>query len=286
MRSRFPSRSTSIYRVMLRGAALLVPYSEREEWLMEWESELWHFGNSSGIAHDSSVQSRRSMVRFCLGSFRDAMWIRRNHPSVARGDRLWLRSPIQCAAVLGTLATLTWLIAHLESLLQPPYKGRPFLLGQLFVIGTALLLLRISTTFALGEYPATLHSRTRPARLYRWLFLALKIALILPIVFFGTLDLGPIVASAGVRPHVTLIGYILAFRWVLIDQRRRCPVCLRLLTNPVRIGQPSHTMLDWYGTELICSKGHGLLHVPETRTSSYGTQRWLYLDSSWRGLFS
>ena len=286
MRSCFPFGSTSIYRVMLRGAALLVPHSEREEWLMEWESELWHFVNCSGSAVDSSNQSDRNVARFCLGSFRDAMWIRRNHSDLTHGDRLWLRSPVQCAAVLVTLATLTWLIAHLESLLQPPYTGRPFMLGQLFAIGAALLLLRIGTTFTLGEYPATLHSRTRATRLHRWIFLAFKIALILLIVFFGTLDLGPVIASEGVRPHATIIGYVLAFRWVLIDQRRRCPVCLRLLTNPVRIGQPSHTMLDWYGTELICSKGHGLLHVPETRTSAYGTQRWLYLDSSWRGLFS
>ena len=74
------------------------------------------------------------------------------------------------------------------------------------------------------------------------------------------------------RPQATLIGYVLAFRWVLIDQRRRCPVCLQLLINPIRIGQPSHIMLDWYGTELMCSKGHGLMHVPETPTSSYSTQ--------------
>ena len=44
-------------------------------------------------------------------------------------------------------------------------------------------------------------------------------------------------------------------------------------------------LLAWYGTELICVKGHGLLHVPEIPTSSYSRQRWLRLDPSWRELF-
>jgi hypothetical protein len=94
--------------------------------------------------------------------------------------------------------------------------------------------------------------------------------------------------SIGLEPiqgQVSLVGYILAFRWAIIDQRLRCPVCLRLLTNPIRIGQPSQTFLSWYGIELMCVRGHGLLHVPEFRTSCYSTQRWLYLDPSWNSLF-
>ncbi|MGI9070938.1 MAG: hypothetical protein ACR2JB_06345 [Bryobacteraceae bacterium] len=286
MRSRRPFHSALISRAILIGAALLVPRSEREEWLAEWTSELWYFLHASGPDPASPPRFSRSMARFCLGSFRDTIWLRRNNPDLTRNQLPWLRSPIQCAAFLVFLAVLTSLIAFLESVLQPPYTGCQFMLGQLLVLGTALLILPATTTFALGEYPSTLHSPTRAARLHRWMFLGVKVALILPIVFCGTLDLGPIIASAGVRPQATLIGYVLAFRWALIDQRRRCPVCLRLLTNPIRIGQPSHIMLDWYGTELMCSRGHGFLHVPETPTSSYSTQRWLQLDSSWKSLFS
>jgi hypothetical protein len=58
-------------------------------------------------------------------------------------------------------------------------------------------------------------------------------------------------------------------------------VCLHLLSHPVRIGEASHTFLDWYGTEFVCARGHGLLHVGEVRTSCYAPQRWLYLDPSW-----
>ena len=82
-----------------------------------------------------------------------------------------------------------------------------------------------------------------------------------------------------------IVGSVVGFRWVLVDQRRRCPVCLRLLTHATPIGEPSRTLLELYGTEQICTRGHGLLHVPEIR-SSYSEQRWLRLDSSWSGLFS
>jgi len=105
------------------------------------------------------------------------------------------------------------------------------------------------------------------------------------IVFCGLLDLAS-VSSTELQPHGLLVGYILALRWALADQRQRCPVCLRLLGNPARIGCLAQTFLEWHGTEFVCVKGHGLLHVLEMPTSSYNTQRWIYLDPSWSGLFS
>jgi hypothetical protein len=155
-------------------------------------------------------------------------------------------------------------------------RGLPFL-AILMMVPLAILILPTVTSLTLGEYPANRQAR-------RWVFLAVKIALLLPIVFYGTLDLTPLVAQE-FRPQAWLIGYVVAFRWALIDQRRRCPVCLRLLGHPTRIGQLSHVFLEWYGTELICTRGHGLLHVPEIPTSSYSTQRWLQLDQSWSTLF-
>ena len=83
-----------------------------------------------------------------------------------------------------------------------------------------------------------------------------------------------------------IVGTIVALRWALNDQRQRCPVCLRLLTGPTRIGGASQTFLEWYGTELMCAQGHGLLYVLEIPTSCYSTQRWQYLDPSWSSLFS
>lgn len=273
------SISSWIYNAAVCGPALLVNREEREEWLAEWKSELWYLLDGSRYDFRSPVSINWDITRFCMGAVNDAISLRRN----SSRPRRWLQSATRCLALLAGLAVTTSLLALWEKRLHPPYTAPECVLGQLGVIGIALLILPAITTLSIGECPATRHSRALSVR--RWLFLAIKIVLILAIVFCGSLDLGPIVASPGFRPYATLIGYILAFRWTLADQRRRCPVCLELLRNPVRIGQPSHIMLDWYGTELMCSRGHGLLHTAETPTSSYGAQQWLSLDPSWRSLF-
>jgi len=118
------------------------------------------------------------------------------------------------------------------------------------------------------------------------MFLAAKIALILPTTLFGALDL------ASIGPHFLpfvaqflLFSWVFALRWALTDQRRRCPVCLRLLANPVRIGQSSRMLLEWHGTELMCLRGHGLLHVPDRPAIWFTHQRWTDFDPSWSSLF-
>jgi hypothetical protein len=141
----------------------------------------------------------------------------------------------------------------------------------------AMLVAAATVSLRFGEYSAIHHHR-------RWLFLAGKIALLLPIVLFGTLILQSMIAVE-IRP-MAVFGYLIAFRWTLMDQQQRCPECLRLLAHPTRIGQPSQTFLEWYGTESMCVKGHGLLYIPEIPTISFGTHRWLRLDRSWSELFS
>jgi hypothetical protein len=166
-----------------------------------------------------------------------------------------------------------------------PLDQRQPLIAFLVVILVACLILPATTSLSLGEYPATGCSPPWAKRLRRWIFLAIKIAFLLLIVYCGSFDLAYF-SSVGIQTHAMLWGCVFGFRWALIDQRRRCPVCLRMLTNPARIGRPSQNLLAWYGTELICVRGHGLLHVPEITTSWSGTQRWLYLDHSWSNLFS
>jgi hypothetical protein len=167
----------------------------------------------------------------------------------------------------------------------------------LFTLFIACLALPATTPLPLGEYPASGERLGRGVRVRRWLFLAAKLALILPLVYISSIDLaygnlasglhsvGPI-SSEYLQLASSFSGLLFAFRWALRDQRSRCPVCLRLLTNPARVGEASRNFLAWNGTELICSGGHGLLHIPEIPTSWFSTQRWLYLDPSWSGLFS
>lgn len=165
-----------------------------------------------------------------------------------------------------------------------PLSEPQVLIALLMVMGVSAVILPTVTSLSLGEYPADRHALSQPAEARRWIFLAAKIALVLPITFLGSIDLFSLIAN-GLQAHGMLVGTVVGLRWVLIDQRRRCPVCLRVLSNPTSIGEPSRTLLEWYGTELVCGRGHGLLHVPEIR-NSYSQQRWLHLDSSWSSLFS
>jgi len=100
----------------------------------------------------------------------------------------------------------------------------------------------------------------------RWsMFLAAKLALLQPLMLLGF-----VVLAAIPKFPLTQLGigavWMLAVRWVLLDQRRRFPGCLRLLTNPVRIGSASPTFLEWYGDESLFAAGG----------------QWLRLDGSWR----
>jgi hypothetical protein len=162
-------------------------------------------------------------------------------------------------------------------------------LGAFFMMAVVTgLVLRVTPFLSLAKYSANRDSARWANRLCQWAFFSAKVALLLPIVILGALDLAYLIASIAVvhlEPPALAAGWILAVRWVLRDQQQRCPVCLRLLINPVGIGQASHTFLGWYGTELMCAKGHGLLHVPEIPTSSSSPTRWIHLDPSWSGLF-
>lgn len=170
------------------------------------------------------------------------------------------------------------------------YAREPFI-SFAFAALLALMALPATTSLPLGEYPCNPRQQSLSLRLRRWVFFAAKLTLILVIVCFASLDVAQLFAPAQtadlqcVQMIVAFAATLAALRWTLRDQRRRCPVCLQLLRHPVRVGQPSRNFLAWNGTELICVVGHGFLHVPELPTSWFSTQRWLYLDASWKSIF-
>jgi hypothetical protein len=73
--------------------------------------------------------------------------------------------------------------------------------------------------------------------------------------------------------------------WSIQDQRRRCRVCLRRLGMAAHVGCPGCLLLDWAGTELVCSAGHGMLHIPEMLSCWRESEQWTALDESWVELF-
>lgn len=262
----------TVHIAILRSAALLVPVEERSEWLAEWKAELYY------VEHDATA--------FCLGSFRDAMWLRRNS-AVPLRRRFILDSPSRYLALLGSLAALTLLAAMPFRKLWLPSWSAPgigqFALGCFWMYLLSLVVLLTLNPLSLGEYPANRYAPSFVIRLRRWIFLVSKIALLAPIPFFLSVALLPVFPGAA---SILFPGWVFVYRWVLADQRQRCPVCLHLLSNPIRIGSPTQSVLDWYGTELICIRGHGLLYVPGAPTSWCSKQRWQYLDPTWSNLFS
>lgn len=278
------------YSVILKAASLLIPHCLRTEWFAEWNGELWYVLRTPGSPK----------LSFCLGAFQDALWLRRNPCCEVPPGRAWLQSPWKTLFLLACVAAAAaGLFFYSINPAHAPHPLRDYrapILTYLVVIAVAFLLTSVTSSLSLGEYPAARSSPAHARRFHRWAFLAMKFLLIGPIILFGDYDVVKLVSSASAskfvdpmalwstQPDAALVFFVIAFRWALHDQRRRCPVCLRLLNESASIGQFSHNFLEWYGTELFCVKGHGLLHIPEIATT-YSVQRWCDLDRSWRVLF-
>jgi hypothetical protein len=262
---------------ILRVASFLAPAGLRAEWLEEWRSELWYV-------------PPREATRFCLGAFHDAWWLWRNSGPAAQREERHLESPWACLAFLAALGALGVLIAICLSVplkqvpLYSDLRARDLVGGCIAMLAFSFLLL--PGTFAVWRTPANRHPTSWQSKLRLGIFLGLKIALVQPIMLCGLMFWIVIAPVALFGPLAMCATLIAILRWVITDQQRRCPVCLRLLTNPVRIGTPSKIFLEWYGAESTCSRGHGLLHVSEITGSCSKKAEWLRLGDSWSGLFS
>ncbi len=156
----------------------------------------------------------------------------------------------------------------------------------LFSLLVACLALPATTPLPLGDYPEP-GTLALARRIQRWLFLVLKLVLIVPTAFLLCLLVAYSLGNAGTpaAAYLQIFGsfttLLFSFRWALHDQRRRCPTCLWLLSHPVTVGPFSRNFLAWSVTELLCASGHGFLHIPDHPTSWFSTQRWLSSDPSW-----
>jgi hypothetical protein len=160
-----------------------------------------------------------------------------------------------------------------------------------FAVLLAFLVLPAVVSVSMGEYVFSAHRPSWTSRLRRLIFLWTKLLILLPAAYFLSLDLAYwhstsySSASEYFQFGSSFLICLFGMRWILLDQRRRCPVCLKRVTHPAQVGLASRTFLAWNGTEMMCTGGHTLLHVPALPTSWFSTQRWLYLDASWEFLF-
>jgi hypothetical protein len=155
----------------------------------------------------------------------------------------------------------------------------------------ALLALPAVTSVFKCESNFAPHRISLKSRAKGWLFLVSKFGLVAALAYFGSLDIAYCATtgySASAELLQLLAGFVISLvgmRWAITDQSLRCPVCLRRVTHPAHVGTASCNFLSWNGTEMICTGGHALLHVPDLPTSWFSSPRWLYLDSSWDCLF-
>jgi hypothetical protein len=257
----------ALHTAILRNAAMLVPASVRAEWLAEWKAELCY------VNHDATA--------FCLGSFRDALWLRRESFSTRR--MFSLDSPLRCVLLLTCLAGLSVLLAFPSReqwlpLFSPSGAGQ-FALAYLGMYLESLLVLLTLNPLGLGEYPANRYAPSLRIRMRRWIFLCAKVSLLVPIPVFLCVALAPIFPPAA---WIIFLGWIFGFRWVLADQKQRCPVCLHFLSNPVEVGDPAHMVFRPHTAEATCVRGHGTLFVPLAPATWCSTQRWQYAGYSRR----
>jgi hypothetical protein len=277
---------TRVYLAILSAGARIVRDRERAEWLAEWQTELWYAMREG---------DRGRLMSFCLGSLRDALWKRKNSGAwrdrsmlaIANGPGFpdppaiecahLLESPFRCLALLGALAAASMLLSLGTpklplSLRLPDSPAFPIYGGRLFL---ALLpfcavfwpVVALTGDRVSGEYPR--HRNW----LRRWCFFVVKTMLLFVIVAFSASFL----VRSGVVLNVAMAGDFFAIRWSIMDQRRRCPTCLRILDKPVRMGSRSRILLEWSGTELLCLRGHGVMHVPESPAIWFSKQRWMSL---------
>jgi len=165
-----------------------------------------------------------------------------------------------------------------------------FLFVLLTVGGAAWIVYARSSGGAWPQPPASLAERCR-----WWGFFALKSVLLLAVtglavwagVYWMAIHIAGTVypAADGIVLWLFLIVSVAPLSWSIHDQRRRCRVCLRRLGIPVRVGAPGHVLLNWSGTEMVCSEGHGILYLPDREADVLERERWNKLDDSWNDLF-
>ena len=281
-----PSPLPRFDRNLLRLIERVVPLAEREEWSRSWHAELWdrhhrNRGRKENAPADSSTD-------LSIGLIRDALWLRQES-----WRRLYEGTATACVATLVILILIAALVAlaytgdrhalsiYLSSLIWRFLVGAPLVLVVSFANAPRRYTNAVREQDEAGDAVRTLHWMRRK------FFFVLKSALILFLAFLVSADIcQPMHTFWPATSDILQVLFfeicaIAGLRWAFHDQEQRCKQCLRLLAAPARVGRPSHNLLEWNGTQLICKQGHGVLSVPEMETSWCATSTWIRRDDCW-----
>ena len=273
---------------MVSAAACLVPRPKRLEWTREWRAELWQLRHRRRRAK-VGLGELSERLSLAYGLLADALWLQVDWVrETARGSAsaCLLRLLFSCLVC----AAMEWMVVGSWLSFGRVLRSH-FVAGYVFVAVPAVFV-------AVATYPLRplrcdrrdiRADGSRPARA-RWnVFLWAKVTLTLTLGFLASIVATvPLRATIGSRADwVELLLWAVVvttgLRWALLNQEQRCQRCLRTLCEPTRIGPPSRNFLDWNGTELVCSNGHGLLQVPEMPGSWCWYDLWVELDAGWQG---
>jgi hypothetical protein len=165
-----------------------------------------------------------------------------------------------------------------------------YILFVFLAVGCAVLIVYARSGAALSRAPISLRDRTR-----WWSFFVAKSLLLLiatgllawiTVRWLSVYLVGSFHPMAnGIALWVFLVLSMGPLSWAIHDQQKRCRVCLRRLGIPIQIGAPGYVLLNWSGTEMVCSEGHGVLYLPDSQANWLERDRWDNFDDSWAGLF-
>jgi len=276
----------------------LVPGTLRSEWRSRWRTRVrdwWVLVERGELVGRAAAEARY----LWLEALSQALWLRFSK----RRLRRWIRGPAFPMAAAAVILAITAVLSHgfwftrtlLETarmmshrLPQLPLDSRreDMLVGHAFPMAFAFL---IGVALVVTEY--------RSLHCHGWRygsFLAAKTAAILVVVPLLWIETGAAIrgciARGGEPPLLAGLVFTLIFMavfglalwWTVIDQRRRCPVCLHLLGMPVSMGSWA-SVFEPAGAELVCESGHGSLSVAANEIGE--SDQWIRLDASWSDLF-
>ncbi|MDR3698431.1 MAG: hypothetical protein P4L56_02275 [Candidatus Sulfopaludibacter sp.] len=280
----YRSEPPVVCRWLVRLASLMVPLEERAAWRGSRDASL-HGLWVLALRGELPGRDFAFLAWWCGDALADAFRTQCRGFDVRR----WVRAPsfllAGAATALVLMAASTHGFAVTRSLLHSLGRAASIaeqdrLVANLFPVAFALV---VSIIAAVGRVSPGGHSWR-----YRS-FLLLKTLLLVTIVPLLWIEGGAafrksipnetvrILAGGLVLVVVFIATFEWAVLWSLADQRHRCPVCLRRLVMPVRIGTWA-SVFEPVTTEWICEAGHGSLCVCEVEAGE--PDHWMELAAA------
>jgi hypothetical protein len=262
-------------RSVVRLAGWIVPQGIRSQWRARWISclrNLWIL-----IARGEFPRAESEQIGWFIAAvWGDALRLRCGgfDPRKSARSPAFLLAAAYSALLL--IAACTRWFATTRALIA---EGRDVFFPYALVVAFALT---VSLIIAVrGRVPWRGHDWRY------WSFLLLKSAALVGILSLLWIEGGFLLRRHLANETVRALGGGLLFAvaflaaigsavvWCLSDQQRRCPVCLRRMTAPVRIGTWA-SVFEPVTTELLCDEGHGALCLQECEMGE--PDRWMAIS--------